>query len=130
MLNLSRLCWLVGAIVVATALAGARSVFASEPPPRTYPERFDTPKDAAERDAQCTVLRARSTRLRAAMQDGSIVSRLNWVRVYERRAERFLEEQCGDVDERGLPLSAMAERSGNVVGSPSSSAEAESEHHE
>ena len=123
---------------IAAALHGlAPLAVASEPPPRTYPERFQTPASEAERAARCAVVRERSGRLRAAMQDGSIVSRLDWVRVYERKSGRFLEEQCGDVDHNGLALSAVAERSGKVIGSPQAEPEhqaepghqAEPEHH-
>ena len=114
-------------VIALTVLGNAQIVSASEPPPQSYPERFATPSNAAERDAQCAVLRARSTRIRAALQGDSIVSRLNWVRVYERKAERFLEEQCGDVDDRGVALSAVAQRSGKVIGSPLPQSEAPAE---
>ena len=124
--KLTRLYWLVGVLT----LADAGVALASEPPPRTYPERFDVPQSTAERDARCAVVRTRSARIRAAMQDGSLISRLNWVRVYERRTERFLEEQCGDVDERGMALSAEAARSGKIVGATTDASVSAPEHHE
>ena len=120
-------CLGAACVIGGGLIGGAPLAVASEPPPQTYPERFDTPASAAERDTRCSMLRDRSARIRAAMQDASIVSRLNWVRVYERKTERFLQEQCGDVDEHGLALSAKAERSGKVIGSPAPAAEQHAE---
>ena len=99
------------------ALAAFTTHGAGKPHP-TYPERQEVPANDAEREAKCTLLRARTERLGNTLGEGSLLSRLDFVRVYQRSSERFLEEQCGDVDADGNALSHVAARSGRIKGSP------------
>ena len=104
---------------IAAGLFAATPALAAGKPHPTYPERQEVPADAAERDAKCATLRERTQRLGDNMANpNSLLARLDIVRVYHRSSERYLEEQCGDVDANGYSLSFRTERSGIVKGSP------------
>jgi hypothetical protein len=104
---------------LAAGLLAATPALAAGKPHPTYPERQEVPADTAERDAKCVTLRERTQRLGDTMANpNSLLARLDIVRVYHRSSERYLEEQCGDVDANGYALSHRTERSGIVKGSP------------
>ncbi len=113
----------------AGLLAAAPALAAGKPHP-TYPERQEVPADTAERDAKCATLRERTQRIGDSMANpNSLLARLDIVRVYHRSSERYLEEQCGDVDADGYALSHRTERSGVVKGSPAPHADGHSGGH-
>jgi hypothetical protein len=87
-------------------------------PHSPYPERLDVPADTAAREAKCETLRARTARTGGWLGRNNALGRLNVVRSYHRAAERYLQQQCGDVDARGHELSHRAERSGRIVDTP------------
>lgn len=106
-----------GLPMAVAVLAGNPAMAAGKPHP-TYPERQEVPADATEREAKCVELRERTQKLGDSMGAHSLLGRLDFVRVYHRSAERYLEEQCGDVDANGFALSHRTERSGIIKGSP------------
>ena len=107
----------LAATLAVLALAAFNANAAGKPHP-TYPERQEVPASDAEREAKCNELRARTAQLRARLGERGLLSRLNFVLVYQRSSERYLDEQCGDVDADGNALSHVAVRSGKIKGSP------------
>ena len=107
-------------VLVLLAFAAGNANGAGKPHP-TYPERQELPASDAERAAKCTLLRERTQRLGDSLSERGLLSRLDFVNVYQRSSQRFLEEQCGDVDGDGNALSHTALRSGKIKGSPAPS---------
>ncbi len=103
--------------LVVLVLAAFNANGAGKPHP-TYPERQDVPANDAEREAKCSLLRMRTEQLGDRLGERGLLSRLDFVHVYHRSSERFLLEQCGDVDADGNALSHLAARSGKIKGSP------------
>lgn len=107
--------------VLLFVLAAPLVATAAGKPHSPYPERLEVPADAAEREAKCELLRARTARTGGWLGANSWLGRLGAVHTYHRAAQRYLQEQCGDVDASGHALSHRAERSGRILGTPASS---------
>lgn len=106
--------------VLLFMLAAPLVATAAGKPDSRYPERLEVPADSAEREAKCELLRARTARTGGWLGANSWPGRLDAVRAYHRAAQRYLQEQCGDVDAGGRALSHRAERSGRILGTPAS----------